>query len=72
MNTEEQARELMAQQHLTDEQRHQTMVTRSLEVEEVHEEEDVDEKARELLTQKRHDQDAVDEKILKRSVDEIQ
>ncbi|MGB5771481.1 MAG: hypothetical protein WBM32_16675 [Crocosphaera sp.] len=72
MNTEEKARELMAQEHLTDEQRHQKMVSRAVEVEQAHQEQEIDEKARELLAQQRQEEEAVDEKILQRSVEEIQ
>ncbi len=71
MNTEEKARELMAQQHLSDEQRHQAMVNRSLEVEQTHHLEEVEEKARELLTEERKQEEGVDETMLERSVEEI-
>lgn len=71
MNTEEKARELMAQQHLSDEQRHQKMVNRSLEVEQAHHPEEIEEKARELLTEGRKQEEGIDETMLERSVEEI-
>ncbi|WP_009545879.1 hypothetical protein [Crocosphaera subtropica] len=71
MNTEEKARELMAQQHLNDEQRHQTMVNRAAEVEEIHQQEDVNEKARESLAQERKNEETREESMLERSLEEI-
>ncbi|MGK7941806.1 MAG: hypothetical protein AB4062_16975 [Crocosphaera sp.] len=71
MNTEEKARELMAQQHLSDEQRHQKMLHRSLEVEQSHHREEIEEKARELLTEERKQEEERDETMLERSVEEI-
>ncbi|MDJ0508393.1 MAG: hypothetical protein QNJ64_03930 [Crocosphaera sp.] len=71
MNTEEKARELMAQKHLDNEQRDQAMIDRSLEVEQTHHSEEVEEKARELLTEKRKQKEAIDETMLERSVEEI-
>ncbi|WP_107668774.1 hypothetical protein [Cyanothece sp. BG0011] len=71
MNTEEKARELMAQEHLNDEQRHQTMVNRAAEVEQTHHEEDVNEKARESLAQERKHQETREESMLERSIEEI-
>lgn len=71
MNTEEKARELMAQKHLTDEQRHQKMVNRAAEVEEIHPEETINEKARESLAQERHQEQETEKTMLERSVEEI-
>ncbi|MDJ0730701.1 MAG: hypothetical protein QNJ33_11985 [Crocosphaera sp.] len=71
MNTEEKARELMAQKHLTDEQQHQKMVNRAAEVEEIHQEETINEKARELLAEERQQGEATEETMLERSVEEI-
>ncbi|MGK7882733.1 MAG: hypothetical protein AB4060_21925 [Crocosphaera sp.] len=71
MNTEEKARELMAQKHLTDEQRHQKMVNRAAEVEETHQEETINEKARESLAEERHQAEATEKNMLERSVEEI-
>ena len=71
MNTEEKARELMAQEHLTDEQRHQKMVNRATEVEETHQPKQIDEKARESLTQERKQEEMREESMLERSVEEI-
>ncbi|MGK7956586.1 MAG: hypothetical protein AB4063_15260 [Crocosphaera sp.] len=71
MNTEEKARKLMAQEHLNDEQRHQKMVNRAAEVEKTHQEETINEKARELLVEERHQQEATEESILERSMEEI-
>ena len=71
MNTEEKARELMAQQHLNDEQRHQKMVNRAAEVEEIHQEETINEKARESLAGERQQEEATAKTMLERSVEEI-
>ncbi|MEA5510725.1 hypothetical protein VB715_13205 [Crocosphaera sp. UHCC 0190] len=72
MNTEEQARELLAQQHLTDEERHAKMVNRALEVEQVHQEDAIAEKARELLVEERQQEATVEANMLHRAVEEIQ
>ncbi|MDJ0662137.1 MAG: hypothetical protein QNJ42_22025 [Crocosphaera sp.] len=71
MNTDEKARELMAQEHLTDEQRHQKMVNRAVEVEETHQPKQIDEKARESLTQERKQEEIREESMLERSIEEI-
>ena len=62
----------MAQQHLTEEQRHEKMVNRAVESEQVHPEAAMDEKARELLVQERHDEATVEEKMLHRTKEEIE
>ncbi|EAZ92521.1 hypothetical protein [Crocosphaera chwakensis] len=71
MNSDEKARELMAQQHLKNEQRHQTMVNRAAEVEQTHHEENIDEKARESLAQERKHEETKKESMLERSIEEI-
>ncbi|MDJ0843824.1 hypothetical protein [Crocosphaera sp.] len=71
MNTDEKARKLMAQAHLTDEQRHQKMVNRAAEVEEIHQQTQIDEKARESLTQERKQEEVREESMLERSIEEI-
>ncbi|MDJ0600827.1 MAG: hypothetical protein QNJ37_18540 [Crocosphaera sp.] len=71
MNTEEKARELMAKDHLSDEQRHQKMVDRAAEVEQIHQEEQINEKARESLAQERQQEEAREESMLERSIEEI-
>ncbi len=71
MNTEGKARELMAQKHFVDEQRHQKMVSRAAQVKETHQEETINEKARESLAQERHQAEAIEKNMLERSVEEI-
>lgn len=72
MNTEEQARERMAQQHLTDQERHQKMANRAAEVEHDHPETEINEKARESLAKERQHQTGINENMLHRTTEEIE
>ncbi|MEA5537319.1 hypothetical protein [Crocosphaera sp. XPORK-15E] len=72
MNTEEKARELMAQQHLADEEQQEKMVNRAIEVEKSYSEEEITEKARELLVHERQQEETIEENMLHRAIEEIQ
>lgn len=70
MSTQDKARELMVQERLTDEERHEKMVTRAVETQENYQE-DLEEEARERLAQERHNEASLDDKMLHRAVEEI-
>lgn len=70
MNTQEEARELIAQQRERDKHLRQTVLMRST-AEETATSEELQEEARETMRQHRQQEDRRDEKVLRRSTDEV-
>lgn len=71
MSTEDKARELMVKDRLTEEERHEKMVTRTVETEAAYEQ-DLEETSRELLAQDRLEEAHLHSNMLERAAEEIQ
>jgi hypothetical protein len=72
MNTEEKARQLMAQERQQEEHLKSNMLSRSVEEVETQSTEDIGEQARELMTRERQHNKHIEENMLSRSTEEIQ
>ena len=71
MSTEDRARELMVKDRLTEDERHEKMVSRAVETEAIYEQE-IEQTARELLTQERQNEANLQSNMLERTEEEIQ
>ncbi|HAC63357.1 MAG TPA: hypothetical protein DCF68_07400 [Cyanothece sp. UBA12306] len=71
MSTQDKARELMAKERLTEEERHNKMVSRAVEAEEAYQE-NLEETARELLTEKRQNNESLQDNMRERAEEQIQ